>query len=77
MAALVFSIAAGRIGFVLRGIAPSWAAPLLLTCPVLGFAVSLAGGSVFFGMAITVAAMAVAADAATRSATAASQEGRI
>jgi hypothetical protein len=67
VAGLVFLGAVGRVGFVLRHHSPSWVAPLLLVCPVLGFGISLAGGSLFFGTAITTAALAVAADAIARS----------
>ena len=50
VAALVFLVAVGRVGFVLRGQAPSWAAPLLLLCPVLGVRPLASGGSLFYGI---------------------------
>ena len=67
VAALVFLVAVGRVGFVLRGHSPSWAAPLLLLGPVLAFGISLSGASLFYGIGITTAALAVAADAVARS----------
>ncbi len=67
VAALVYLIAVGRVGFVLRGHRPSWVTPVLLLCPVLAFGLSLTGLSLFYGIGITTAALAVAADAVARS----------
>lgn len=63
VAGTVFLVAAGWTGWVQRGRPPAWVTVTLLVLPALGIALTLAGGALFFGIPVTAAGIALAADA--------------